>query len=62
MPPGDPVKLAYAVKRLVENPAMVKKLRHNALDTVRENYTHERIVDRVEAYFQEVLKLRNLSL
>ena len=55
VPPGDPVKLAYAIKRLMENPAMVRKLKQKALDTVRANYTHERIVDRVEEYFQDVL-------
>lgn len=55
VPPGDSVKLAYAIKKLIENPAMVRKLKQKALDTVRENYTHERIVDRVEEYFREVL-------
>ena len=34
---------------------MVRRLQQRALETVRENYMHERIVDRVEEYFQGVL-------
>jgi len=55
VPPGDPVKLAYAIKKLIEDPALVRRLQRRALETVRENYMHERIVDRVEEYFQGVL-------
>jgi glycosyltransferase involved in cell wall biosynthesis len=62
VPPDDPVKLAYAIKMLVENPALVKKLREQALNTVRENYIHERIVDRVEEYFQGILVSKNITI
>jgi len=55
VPPGDSIKLAYAVKRLIENPAIVKKLQRGALRTVHENYIHERIVDQVEEYFQGIM-------
>lgn len=55
VPPGDSVKLAYAIKKLIDNPAMLQKLRYNALNTVRENYMHEKIVDRVEEYFEGIL-------
>lgn len=61
VPPGDPVKLADAIKKLIDNPAMTQKLRHNALNTVRENYMHEKIVDRVEEYFEGILGVKASS-
>jgi glycosyltransferase involved in cell wall biosynthesis len=56
-----PLKLAYAIKKLVDSPAMAQKLRHNALTTVRENYMHEKIVDRVEEYFHNILGMKPSS-
>ena len=55
VPPGDPLKLAYAIKKLIEDPAMVRRLQRRALETVRKNYMHERIIDQVEEYFRGVL-------
>jgi glycosyltransferase involved in cell wall biosynthesis len=55
VPSSDPLKLAYAIKKLIEDPAMVRRLQRRALETVRENYIHERILDRVEKYFQAML-------
>lgn len=61
VPPDDAWELAQAIMVLVKNPALVKKFQLNALNTVRENYLHERIVDRVEDYFEELLLLRTPS-
>lgn len=56
VPPDEPVMLADAVKRLVQDPALAQKIRYTALNTVRENYTHERTVDQTEEYLQMVLQ------
>ncbi|GAG38405.1 unnamed protein product, partial [marine sediment metagenome] len=45
VPSDEPVILANAVKRLVQDSALAQKIRYTALNTVREKYTHERIVD-----------------
>ncbi len=54
--PDDPVMLADAVKKLIENPSLAQRIRHAGLNTVREVFSHERIIDRVEIYLQEVLR------
>ena len=48
--------LANAVKRLVQSPALAQKIRFAGLKTVRERYTHERLVDQTEEYLQMVLQ------
>jgi len=55
VPPDEPTLLADAVKRLVDNPGFAQRLRDAALTTVRDSYTQERIVDRVEEYLRTVL-------
>jgi glycogen(starch) synthase len=56
VPAGQPALIAGAVKRLVLDSALGQKIRHSALRTVRDNYTHERIMDRIEAYLQTVIQ------
>lgn len=56
VPPDEPMMLAHAVRRLVQNPALAQKIRYAALNTVRENYTHEWIVDQTEEYLQMMLQ------
>lgn len=56
VPPDEPEIAASAVKTLVQNSALAQKIRYTALNTVRENYTHERIVDQTEEYLQMVLR------
>lgn len=55
VPPGDPVALANAIKRLVQEPGLARKIRCAALETVRAKYTNERIVDQVERYLEQVV-------
>ncbi len=57
VPPGDPVKLAQGVKSLMTNPAMIQKFRLKGLNTVRQRFMHERIIDQVEEYFRGILAL-----
>jgi glycogen(starch) synthase len=52
---GDPVELAGAVARLAEDPAFWQRIRAAGLETVREGYTHEHLVDRFEDYLLSVV-------
>jgi glycogen(starch) synthase len=54
--PGDPVMLANALKRLIRDPNLARKIRYRALRTVREKYTHERLVDQIEEHLQVALQ------
>lgn len=56
VPPGDPVMLANAVERLIQDPGLAQRIRYAGLKTVRERYTHERLVDRVEEHLQMALQ------
>jgi glycogen(starch) synthase len=55
VPPGDPVALAHALVELVSDPGLVHRMRIRALQTVRERYTLECVVDQVESSLQAVL-------
>jgi glycogen synthase len=51
VPANDPVALADAIHRLIQNPLLCEKMRYNALKTVHEKYTFEKIFNRIEDYF-----------
>ncbi len=53
VPPGDPNKLADAIEQLIQDPALVQKIRYAGLETVREHYTHEPLMDQIESQLQE---------
>jgi glycosyltransferase involved in cell wall biosynthesis len=54
VPAGDPIKLANAIHRLIQNPSLAQEIRWNALNTVRERYTHEKIFNQIEEYFKRM--------
>ena len=62
VPPDEPMMLASAVKRLVQDPALAQRIRRAALETVRDNYTHERIVDQTEEYLLRVMQQADPTL
>ncbi len=51
--PEDPRAIAEAVVDLVQHPGLLQHIRQNAVATVREHYTIEHIVDRVEDYLNK---------
>lgn len=59
VPAGDPAALADAIRTLVRDPALYNKIRLSGLNTVRNRFTNERIVDQVEDYFREFLVSRS---
>lgn len=51
IPPGDPNKLADAIKKLLEKPALVKTLGRNAREKYLQQFTYERFIDQtLEVY------------
>jgi len=56
VPPDEPRAIADAVRTLLQDPALAQKIRYAGLNTVRERYAHERIVDQSEEYLQMVLQ------
>ena len=58
VPPDEPVMLANAVRRLTQEPALARGIRRAALQTIREEYVLERIVDQLEAYLETVASTR----
>jgi glycosyltransferase involved in cell wall biosynthesis len=51
VPADDAIALADAIHRLIENPLLAEKIRYNAIKTVHEKYTFEKIFNRIEDYF-----------
>ena len=55
VPPGDVAALAGAMLRLAGDPAMRARLGERAAQAVRERWSFERYVDRLESRFQELV-------
>ena len=55
VPPEDPVALADAISRLLQDPALAAELGRRARQRVREKFHVDRMVDEVEAVYREVL-------
>ena len=54
VPAGDSVKMAEAVKKLVDNPSLYEKISRNGIERVREEYTNEKIIEKIENYMSNV--------
>jgi glycosyltransferase involved in cell wall biosynthesis len=55
VPVDEPTKFAEAVERLVQDPVLADRLRRAALQTIRQKYTLENVVDRTLEYLQSVV-------
>ena len=53
--PGDPVRMAEAVKKLVDNPSLYEKISCNGIERVRQEYTNEKIIEKIDKYMSDVL-------
>lgn len=58
VPPGDPFAMAAAVRRLAEDPALRLRLGSAAARSVRERFSFERYVDRLESCYKGLLEGR----
>jgi glycosyltransferase involved in cell wall biosynthesis len=54
VPSGDALALAKAIERLHRQPDLAQHIRDRGILTVMESYTHEHIIDQVEAYLVRV--------
>lgn len=54
VPVGDSVRMAEAVKKLVDNPSLYEKISCNGIERVREEYTNEKIIEKIENYMSNV--------
>lgn len=50
--PGDPEELAHAMRKLAQDPYLLQKFRREGLNTVRNGYVHERLMDDIEKYLR----------
>jgi glycosyltransferase involved in cell wall biosynthesis len=55
VPPEDPHAMAQAVKDLMQNRYLSSRIRREAINTVREQYSLERVGDKIETYLQEAI-------
>jgi glycosyltransferase involved in cell wall biosynthesis len=56
VPKEEPIMIALAIKKISHDRGLAQKLRYAALNTVREDYGFERIVDESEKYLQKVIQ------
>jgi glycosyltransferase involved in cell wall biosynthesis len=55
VPPRDPVALSAAMKRLIDQPGLRRRLGESATERVRQSFSRERVVaDHVAVYAEQV--------
>lgn len=57
--PEDSIKMAEAVKRLIDNPLLAQKLSNNGIRTVREKFNQNRIIVLIENYLKKKVYTKN---
>ena len=58
VPYADPAALARAVRSLLDDPALARRLRETATERVRRVYSREQCAAQVEALYRELLEAR----
>lgn len=56
VPPDDPVELAAAIERVIQEPSLVAEMGLAAIETVREKHSFEIMLDQYEAFLQSVVR------
>jgi len=56
VPKDQPIALSNAIKKVIQDHDFAQKIRHAALDTIRNNFEFERIIDKTEDYLQMAKK------
>ena len=55
-PSGDEQKLYENLLQLVENDGLRASLRQNATNTIKENFSEDIMLDRLEGFFNDTIK------
>ncbi len=58
VPSANPVALADAIERLLNNPQMIPEMGRNAKEFIEKNYTIEKMVDSIESLYIDFLEER----
>ena len=58
VPYADPAALARAVRSLLDDPALARRLRETAAERVRRLYSREQCAAQVEGLYREMLEAR----
>ena len=56
VPTGDSVRMAEAIKKLVDDPSLYEKISRNGIKRVQEEYTNEKIVGKINNYISNVFQ------
>jgi glycosyltransferase involved in cell wall biosynthesis len=56
IPKEDPKKMAAAIIKLIENHSLYEQISINGIKEIKEKYTLEKIVDRIESYLNDVIR------
>jgi len=57
--PENSIKMAEAVKRLIDNPLLAQEISNNGIKTVRENFNQNRIIVLIENYLKKRVYTKN---
>lgn len=53
VPPNDSIKMAEAIRKLIDNPPLYEQISINEIRKIREKYTNEKIIEQIEKYIIE---------
>ena len=56
VPTGDSVRMAEAIKKLVDDPSFYEKISRNGIKRVQEEYTNEKIIGKIDNYISKVFQ------
>jgi glycosyltransferase involved in cell wall biosynthesis len=55
VPPNDPITMALAIKKLIDNPSLSKKISGNGISLIHNKYTDETIINQIDHYLKNVV-------
>lgn len=60
--PADSIKMAEAIKRLIDNPLLAQEISNNGIKTVQEKFNQNRIIVLIENYLKKRVYTKNKRL
>jgi len=56
VPPRNPIKMAKAIKKLIEDPSLYEQISINGINEVKEKYTNEKVINQIDNYINNLFK------